>query len=206
MPVSAIMVNVDRRIEIMNALFIAAKEVSDFMQARGWQYCVIGGLAVERWGEPRLTQDVDLTLLTGFGQEEAYVDDLLAHFRARREDAREFALANRVLLLSARDGVPVDISLAALPYEEDLIGRATPFAFAKGIVLPTCCADDLFILKAFAARPKDWMDAEGIVARQGDRLEKKRILSILRELSEAVYRPEVVSGAERVLEGKSWRG
>jgi hypothetical protein len=30
----------------MNALFVAAKEVAEFMRARGWKFCVIGGLAV----------------------------------------------------------------------------------------------------------------------------------------------------------------
>jgi hypothetical protein len=40
----------------MNALFEAAKEVADFMKARRWKFCVIGGLAVQRWGEPRLTR------------------------------------------------------------------------------------------------------------------------------------------------------
>ncbi len=54
----------------MNAIFTAAKEVCDFMKARRWKFCVIGGLAVQRWGEPRLTQDADLTLLTGFEHEE----------------------------------------------------------------------------------------------------------------------------------------
>lgn len=28
----------------MNAIFIAAKEVCDFMKARRWKFCVIGGL------------------------------------------------------------------------------------------------------------------------------------------------------------------
>ena len=160
----------------MNALFEAAKEVCDFMQVRRWAFCVIGGLAVQRWGEPRLTQDADLTLLTGFENEEIYVDTLLAEFAPRREDAREFSLINRVLLLRANNGVPIDISLAALPYEEEVVAHATPFAFAKGIVLPTCSADDLFIMKAFAAR-----------------------------LSEAVYRPEILTVARLVLEGKPWR-
>ena len=91
----------------MNALFIAAKEVADFMKARRWKFCVIGGLVVQRWGEPRLTQDADLTLLTGFGDEESFVDALLAHFVSRREGAREFALINRVLLLTAENGAPV---------------------------------------------------------------------------------------------------
>jgi hypothetical protein len=189
----------------LNALFEAAQEVADFMRARRWKFCVIGGLAVQRWGEPRLTQDADLTLWTGFEDEEPRVDALLARFQARREGAREFALVNRVLLLTAKNGAPVDISLAALPYEADLIARATPFAFAEGIVLPTCSADDLFVLKAFAARPRDWLDAEGIVARQGERLDRGYILSVLKELAEAVYRPEILAAARRILEGNPWR-
>lgn len=189
----------------MNAIFIAAKEVCDFMQARRWKFCVIGGLAVQRWGEPRLTQDADLTLLTGFEHEETYVDDLLAGFAPRREDSRSFALINRVLLLTAKNGAPVDISLAGLPYEDEVVAHATPFDFSQGIVLPTCSADDLFIMKAFAARPKDWLDAEGLVARQGRRLKRAYIMARLKDLSEAVYRPEILTAARRVLEGKPWR-
>ncbi len=189
----------------MNALFEAAKEVCDFMKARRWKFCVIGGLAVQRWGEPRLTRDADLTLLTGFEHEEIYVDALLADFAPRRKDAREFALINRVLLLTAKNGAPVDISLAGLPFEEDIVAHATPFAFVQGIVLPTCSADDLFIMKAFTARPKDWMDAEGLVARQGKRLKRAYILAMLKDLSEAVYRPEILTVARLVLEGKPWR-
>jgi hypothetical protein len=41
---------------------------------------VIGGLAVQRWGDPRQTRDVDLTLLTGLGGEEAFVDPILEHY------------------------------------------------------------------------------------------------------------------------------
>ena len=51
----------------MNPIFAAAREIQDFCRGRGWRSCVIGGLAVQRWGEPRLTRDVDVTLLTGFG-------------------------------------------------------------------------------------------------------------------------------------------
>ena len=36
-----------------------------------------GGLAVQRWGEPRLTRDADLTLLTGFGKEARFASALL---------------------------------------------------------------------------------------------------------------------------------
>ena len=46
----------------MNPIFAAALEVQDFCRSRGFRFCFIGGLALQRWGEPRLTQDVDLTI------------------------------------------------------------------------------------------------------------------------------------------------
>ena len=54
----------------MNPVFEAALEVQRFLQERHWRFCIIGGVALQRWGEPRATVDVDLTLLTGFGEEE----------------------------------------------------------------------------------------------------------------------------------------
>ncbi|MDB6036927.1 MAG: hypothetical protein JWM99_768 [Verrucomicrobiales bacterium] len=45
----------------------AAVEVQAFCEEQQWRFCFIGGISVQRWGSPRVTQDVDLTLLTGFG-------------------------------------------------------------------------------------------------------------------------------------------
>src|SRR2546422_2006643 len=95
----------------------AAGEVQRFCQQQGWRFCFIGGVALQRWGEPRLTQDVDLTLLTGFGDEEKFVNSLLKEFIPRRPDAREFALSHRVLLIETRKGVGVDVALGAFPFE-----------------------------------------------------------------------------------------
>src|SRR5438045_9095727 len=94
----------------------AAIEVQAFCQERRWRFCFIGGVAIQRWGEPRLTQDVDLTLLTGFGCEEKFVDPLLEAFRPRRADARQFALGSRVLLVQTSGGVPLDSALGAFPF------------------------------------------------------------------------------------------
>ena len=67
----------------MNELLEAAREIQEVAGSCRWQFCFIGGLALQRWGEPRFTRDVDLTLLTGFGGEEVYVDRLLLHFSPR---------------------------------------------------------------------------------------------------------------------------
>ena len=85
----------------MNALvdvMAVAAEVEGFCRQQGWQFCIIGGIAVQRWGKPRFTQDVDLTLLTGLGSEAAFVESVLRRFPGRLSNARQFALQHRVLL------------------------------------------------------------------------------------------------------------
>ncbi len=168
----------------MNPLFAAAIDVQSFFAAHAWRSTVIGGLAVQRWGEPRQTRDVDLALLTGIGNEAAFIDPLLAHYGARRPDARAFALSYRVVLIETASGIPIDISLAALPFEERVVDRSTSFAFAPGCVVATCSAEDLVVLKALADRPQDWLDVEGIVVRQGSTLNRALVMNELGPLLE----------------------
>ncbi|MEX2284536.1 MAG: hypothetical protein WEE89_18755 [Gemmatimonadota bacterium] len=85
----------------------------------------IRGIVVQHWGEPRVTRDLDISIFTGFGAQDPFVDDLLAEFSPRIENARAFALKHRVLLLSTETGVPIDVALAALPFESEMIDRAS---------------------------------------------------------------------------------
>lgn len=183
----------------MNALFEAAKEVSDFMTERQWPHCIIGGLAVQQWGEPRTTLDADLTLLTGWGEEERYVTAILEQFEARMEDAHAFAVSRRILLIRASNGIDVDIALGALPFEEDMMSRAKKIEVSPGVFLPCCTPEDLFVMKAFASRPRDWLDAESVALRQLT-LDKKYILNHLASLSELKESPEILQRAKEILE------
>jgi hypothetical protein len=156
----------------VNPIFAAADEVERACRAAGFSFCFIGGVAVQRWGEPRMTVDVDLTLLTGFGGEARFVDALLASFRGRLPDAAAFALQHRVLLLTASNDTPVDVSLGAMPFEERSVTRSSAFDVGSGLSLTTCSAEDLVVHKAFAGREKDWMDIRGVVVRQGAALDQ----------------------------------
>lgn len=182
----------------MNPLLEAAREVCDFLASRRWDYCIIGGLAVQQWGEPRTTMDADLTLLTDFGEEETYVGAILKRFESRIPNGMDFALRHRVVLIRASNGKDVDISLGALPFEVEMIQRATRVEFAPGFSLPCCTAEDLFVMKAFAGRPRDWSDAEGIVARH-PQLDQRRVVNQLTILCELKEAPEIVERARRLL-------
>ncbi len=98
----------------MENLVRAADALQKLCQQNDWKFAFIGGLTLQYWGRPRLTQDVDLCLLTGFGDEAAFIDRLLAEYQSRIADARQFALNHRILLLATRDGISLDISLGGI--------------------------------------------------------------------------------------------
>lgn len=168
----------------MNELFKAARDVDAVLSRLELPHCLIGGLAVNRWGRPRATQDVDFTVLVDFGEERAVSEAILKEFRPRIDDAVRFAVTNRVLLAENDAGVPIDIGLAGFPFEEAIISRATGFEFDEAVVVPTACAEDLIVLKAIAGRGHDWADIEGIIVRQSDRLDWELITSQLSALAE----------------------
>ncbi len=149
----------------MELLIDAAVKLQNFCEKQSWDYCFIGGIAVQKWGEPRMTRDIDISLLTGFGNELEYIDKLLKYFKPRINDAKEFALNNRVLLLMTESGIGIDISLAALPFEKQVIERATNVNYGTDIFLKICSAEDLVVYKAFANRSKDWLDVETILLK-----------------------------------------
>jgi hypothetical protein len=177
----------------MIGLFEPARQVQEFCDQQGWRSCLIGGIAVLRWGETRVTRDIDLTVLTGFGNEGRIVDVLLANYAARLPDAREFAVSKRVLLLSTPSGTGIDVSLGALPFEESLIERASSFTFSPGLDLRTCSAEDLIVMKLFASRPLDIRDAEGVAIRNRGQLDWSYIEQQLTPLAELKYAPEILT-------------
>ncbi len=181
----------------MNALIRAAADLQAVCEAQQWRFCFIGGLAVLRWGEPRETIDVDLTLITGFGREHAFVSVLLDAFQPRIDNAAAFAERNRVLLLRAESGVGLDIALGGLPFEELAVERSTRFTYPPDVSLRTCSAEDLIVLKAFADRPKDWVDIEGVIVRQSQQLDWPYVRAQLAPLAELKEAPELLDRLEQ---------
>jgi hypothetical protein len=175
----------------MIELFASARQLQDFCDQQRWQSCFIGGIATIRWGQPRVTRDIDVNILTGFGDEDRIIDVLIANFPARLSDAKAFAHQNRVLLLSTQTGTGIDVSLGALPFEEMLINRASSFAFAPGLELRTCSAEDLIVMKLFASRPIDVRDAEGVAIRNRGRLDWKYIEEQIRPLADLKHDREI---------------
>jgi hypothetical protein len=183
----------------MNPLFEAAQEVFDVLKEIKIPACLIGGLAVQRWGQPRQTLDVDLTMVVQLETEEQLIDKLLSVFRPRISGAKEFALARRVLLLAASNGVGLDLALGITSFEATTVERSSLYEFGSGFVFPTCSAEDLLVHKCFAGRERDLADAEQVLIRNRKILDFNYIRYWLKELGLAIEDSEIPNRFERLL-------
>lgn len=181
-----------------NRLLDAALELQAFCLQRRWTFCFIGGIAVQHWGEARLTRDADVDLFTGIGGEASYVDALLEAFRPRNEGAREFALAHRVLLLAASNGIPLDVSLGALAFEEMAARTASEVEIVDGVRLRLVTPSALVVFKVFAGRPQDWIDVEGVIAKSCHRIQWEDVRTHLALLLELKGDSESLDRLERL--------
>jgi len=61
----------------------AAWEMHTFFSELEIPYVIIGGMAVQHWGEPRFTQDVDMTISVPLNETEDVVRIITARFSSR---------------------------------------------------------------------------------------------------------------------------
>lgn len=163
------------------------------------KFCFIGGIAIQRWGEPRVTDDLDVTVLTGFGNESPVIQTMLQRYQSRIEDAKGFALQARVLLLQDISGCDIDMSLGALPFEDRIVERSSLWGTPGYGSIRTCSAEDLIVLKAFASRPQDWIDVEKVLIRQGKSLDRALIIDEITPLTELKEEPAILTHLEQLM-------
>jgi uncharacterized nucleotidyltransferase DUF6036 len=187
--------------EDLDRLIAPLAALMEWFRDAGLRGAVIGGVAASLRGKPRLTDDVDALVL------EADAETLLRSgfkfgFTPRIADAAEFSRQTRVLLLRYQPGdIDIDISLGALPFEDEVIERST-WIRAGNVRILLASAEDLVIMKAVAGRPRDMMDIENVIQANPD-LDVDRIRRWVREFSAVLDMPEIHSNLEILLKRRT---
>jgi len=167
----------------VNAIAEAAVETHEWLCAHNVKGFFIGGIAVQFWGEPRATLDVDVCVIVSNEEERCLALDLLKDFHPRISDAAVFAEQSRVVLLVASNGCNVDVSYSGAWLDEEAFERAVSVEILPGRRIPICSAEDLVVYKAVAGRAKDVMDIRGIVRSQSRKMDATRVRRLLTEYS-----------------------
>lgn len=191
--------------ESSTAGFIEAlKAVADTLAAIPSPSMVIGGVAVIARGVPRSTIDIDVTVRVDQIGLEALARACAAHdIEARIPDALAFAGANQVYLAVHRpSGVPVDISLAWLPFEHEALEHST-VATLGSVEIRVPRPEDLLVYKLVASRPRDVDDAEQLLLLHGRTMDLVRVRRVLSDFCETLEDESRMATLDRLLERAS---
>ena len=129
-------------------------------------YMIIGGQAVQLYGEPRMTRDIDLTL----GLDSKGLDRVLrvcgaCELKPLPAAPAEFVRETMVLpALEERTGIRVDFVFSFTDYERQAIDRSRPVEIG-GVSVRFAAAEDIVIHKLVAGRPRDLEDVRSIVVK-----------------------------------------
>lgn len=190
--------NLHKEIEPFREAIIALHNLLAKFDNRG---VIIGGIAVGFLGRPRFTQDIDAVVLLSIKNINHFLDAArIENIQPRIKNAEEFARKNRVLLLQhVPTEINIDISLGALPFEEEMVDRGTVKSTGTiSVRLPT--PEDLVIMKAVAHRPKDLEDIRTIVDKY-PHLDRARIQQWVKSFAEALEMPGLWPQIKAILDG-----
>jgi hypothetical protein len=157
----------------------------------GAPHMIIGGLAVIARGVVRHTDDADATVWAANVDVPELLRALCAHgIVGRIPDVESFATQSQVLLLVHQpSGVPMDVSLAWLPFERDALTRAQTVT-VEGVDIPMATAQDLIVYKAIAWRDRDQRDVEELLRVHRSSIDLAYIRDRVAEFAEAIDEPE----------------
>jgi hypothetical protein len=136
-------------------------------------YAFIGGVALNTWGVPRATFDLDLTLSVPTGRDGELLGEL-RRIGVVVEEAFEGGFRDRVQgmeklhvhLPAGASLMAIDLFEATTPFLESVLERRIEIDLGRGR-LWVCSAADLILLKPLADRRKDRVDVENVLLVQG---------------------------------------
>ncbi|MBI5407512.1 MAG: nucleotidyltransferase [Nitrospirae bacterium] len=185
--------------DVLSPLLSALRDLVAWSQKEHIRGVIIGGVAASLLGRPRLTRDIDAVVLLDSRRWEKFLTvGQQFGFEPRIQNPLVFARKNRILLVNHKpSGIDVDISLGALPFEEEAIDRAVNSEVA-GVSIPLPTPEDLVIMKAVAHRPIDMIDIQAVLDVHPD-LDLHRIRRWVKEFAKVLEMPEILNDLEKIL-------
>lgn len=168
------------------------------MASGGWRWYVFGAQAVQVFGVPRATADVDITIEVADDALDGLVDAMDKAGFQLRATSPGFVRRTRVLPFFHRSTrIPLDAVRAGPGLEERFIERARVIDFGAGPI-PVMSPEDLIVTKILSARPKDLNDVRGLLRAQAGALDRDYVQDVLSQLESALGQSDLLAQMTRL--------
>jgi len=152
------------------------KKISLLFIANELPYMIIGGQAVLYYGNPRLTQDIDITLGFDNSIRKKIIEFFeMNNFKILPKNPDEFILETNVLpVQDIPTKIRVDLIFSFSEYEKIAVNRAIDVIIER-VPVKFAAIEDLIIHKLFAGRPRDIEDIEIVIKKNKSKIDVKYI-------------------------------
>lgn len=157
----------------VSPLAAALVSVRDELERHGYEFAVVGGLAVSARTEPRFTRDVDLAVAVDDDAQAERLVRLLLPLGYRLLASVEQEATGRLATLrlvtpeSNERGVVVDLLFASSGIEPEMVARAELLELFPGVRVPVARTEHLLALKVLSRedsrRPQDRQDLRSLL-------------------------------------------
>ncbi len=170
----------------------ALLDIAALFEKHKIEYMVIGGLANAKWGQPRATLDIDITVWVSDNEIKNVVSMLEGSYTLLVEKPLAFISKTRVLPVKDKQNQRIDIIFGALPFERQAIERALKVEIGD-VSVNFCTPEDLILLKIISDRPRDLEDVQGILGFRKETLDYGYLDPRIQELANLLDRPDIIS-------------
>lgn len=176
----------------------AIKKIVTFLNNEKLEYVIIGGIAVGVLGEPRITGDVDVDIFLDKDNIAQFLDKAIkTGFKVDKQKCVERARLMGVFQINYGE-FHIDFIIASIDLEREVFKRKkTIKLFSISTYLPT--PEDLILLKIIPGRPKDLLDAEGVVNRHKGKLDINYLKKWARRLCDESEDMRIYAELQRLL-------
>ncbi|MCF8111923.1 MAG: nucleotidyltransferase [Desulfobacteraceae bacterium] len=174
----------------------ALGDIAALFEKHRIEYMVIGGLANAKWGQPRATLDIDITLWVSDSEIKNLISLLKGSYTLLVDKPFEFIRDTRVLPLKDHQNQRIDLIFGALPFERQAIERSLKVEIGNTAV-NFCTPEDLILLKIISDRPRDLEDVQGILRFRKETLDYNYLEPRIQDLANLLDRPDILSQWER---------
>lgn len=170
-----------------------------FLNREKFKYLIIGGIAVGVLGEPRVTGDVDVDIALGRNKVTEFLKRAEGFgFKVNKARCLETAKIAKVFQINYGD-FHIDFIIASIDFEKEAFKRRRlRKLYGLNAFFPT--PEDLILLKIIPGRPQDLADAEKIILRQKDKLDRKYLKKWAQKLSDEAQDLRIWNELQRLLQ------
>jgi hypothetical protein len=161
------------------------KSIASFLSEAGIPYMVTGGQAVLQYGIPRFTKDIDFLIALTPWELCKVLKYVEASFRVLHSDWEKFFQNMKVLHMEHLEtDISVDLIFidSNIGFDRDAIEKASHIT-VEGMAINYIVPEYLIVRKIIRGKTLDLEDIEGILAIQGDKIDRKWVKKVVNDLS-----------------------